>query len=130
MELLRRLLSILLLAIFGLPAISPLFALSATNETGLPACCRRSGTHHCMNDLSGGDATSHDLRLGAPVEKCPYAPRAFTVVHPQPYTIATADAVYASLVSHPAVLAQTESKWRIARDRARQKRGPPSTSLI
>jgi hypothetical protein len=30
--------------------------------------------------------------------------------------------------AHPAGVVQTESKWRIARDRSRQKRGPPSRS--
>jgi hypothetical protein len=34
--------------------------------------------------------------------------------------------VLASLVTHPAGVAQTESKWRISHDRSRQKRGPPS----
>jgi hypothetical protein len=46
-QLLRRLLSVLLLAVFGLPVVSPFFAMSTTDVARLPACCRREGKHHC-----------------------------------------------------------------------------------
>jgi len=52
-KLLRRLLSIFLVAMFGLPLVSPLLALTAKSESNLPACCRRSGQHHCM--MSAGE---------------------------------------------------------------------------
>jgi hypothetical protein len=78
----------------------------------------------------GESHSAQSLQFGVPVEKCPYAPGVFTVSHVQVFTAPTAVAVFASLVSHPAGLAQTESRWRIARDRSRQKRGPPSQSLL
>jgi len=123
----RKLLSILLLAAFGLPFVSPLFALGANGDTSLPACCRRNGKHHCT--ASTGERStlaSPDPQFRAPAEKCPYYPQALAAAHPNLYTAPRADEVTASLASHPAGIAQTESKWRIARDRSRQQRGPPT----
>jgi hypothetical protein len=60
-------------------------------------------------------------------EKCPYCPRAIAVVHDKTFPVPTARAVYAELIAHPAVAAQTESKLRISLGRARQKRGPPAS---
>ena len=126
-KLLRKLLSILLLAAFGLPFVSPLFALGADGNTSLPACCRRDGKHHCMTSMGERSTlASHDPQFRTPTEKCPYCPQALAAAHPNLYTPPTADENFASLMSHPAGIAQTESKWRIARDRSRQKRGPPS----
>jgi hypothetical protein len=41
----RRLLSITLVAMLGLPSVMAM--LPASNESRLPACCRRDGAHHC-----------------------------------------------------------------------------------
>ena len=123
---LRRLLSILLLVAFGLPVVSPLFAMVRTVEARLPACCRRDGQHHCMMSVS--DRTSQrqsKLAFGAPAEKCPYCPSAMAAVHTNFLALPAAKAVFASLVSHPSGVSQTESLQRISRDRSRQKRGPP-----
>jgi len=68
---------------------------------------------------------SHDPQFRAPVEKCPYCPAAVVASHSNPLAAPTSQAIFAEIVSHPALAAQTESKWRIARDRSRQKRGPP-----
>jgi len=128
---LRKLLSILLLAIFGLPFVSPLFAATAKSEAGLPMCCRKGGKHECMTGHAVlGAAASMKPTLRAPVEKCPYYPASVFVSSHVDLGFAPAMATYAGLVSHPAVHAQTESMWRIARDRSRQKRGPPALSLL
>jgi len=131
-QLLRRLLSILLLAMFGLPVVSPLFALSTMDATRLPACCRRDGKHHCMENMADrGNLTQSGTQFTAPAEKCPYCPSALVATHSELLAPPVASAVFASLVSHPAGVAQTESMWRISRDRSRQKRGPPvSSSLV
>jgi hypothetical protein len=73
---LRKALSILLLAMFCLPAITPLFALQAQEDANLPACCRRHGKHHCMMSMQDRQAmtASQDPQFAAPTEKCPYAP--------------------------------------------------------
>jgi hypothetical protein len=123
----RRLLSILLLAAFGLPLLTPLLAMSTASEAWLPTCCRRSGKHHCMmNTVERGQFASHDPQFRAPVDKCPFYPASVVPSHhPNPFTASTGSSIFAAVVSHPAGTAQTESKWRISRDRSRQKRGPP-----
>jgi len=122
----RRLLSIFLLAVFGLPLVLPLFALGQDADAGLPACCRRNGKHHCMMSMGErSQLASHDQQFRGPVEKCPYCPASLVASHPNPLAAPTAQAIFAQIVSQPTSAAQPESKWRIARDRSRQKRGPP-----
>jgi hypothetical protein len=130
-QILRRLLSILLLAVFGLPLVSPLFALSTMGATRLSACCRRDGKHHCMGKMvDRGNLTQSRTQFTAPAEKCPLCPFALVATHSELLALPVADAVFASLVSHPAGVAQTEPMWRISRDRSRQKRGPPVFSSL
>lgn len=131
MKPLRKLFSILLLVVFGLPLAAPLFAKTVDGEVGLPTCCRKNGKHHCM--ISMGERSQfaqRDPQFSAPVEKCPYNPGAVAVSHSGLYTAPTAEAVFASVVSHPSGVAQTESKRRISCDRSRLKRGPPTLSLL
>ena len=123
----RRFFSILLLAVFGLPLVSPLFALGKNAEAGLPACCRKDGKHHCMMSMSErAKLPQDDPQWSAPTERCPYYPQATIASHKDLFTPSASDAVFASLVNHPSGVAQTESKRRISRDRSRQKRGPPT----
>jgi hypothetical protein len=128
-EPLRKILAIALLAFLGLPFASPLLALSAKSESGARACCRRIGKHHCL--MSGERAKfSQDAQaFSAPTEKCPYCPASIAIVHGDAFVPHAAQAVYAGLIAHPAVVAQTESKMRISCARSRQKRGPPALSL-
>lgn len=129
----RRLLAILIAVLIGLPTVSPLFALSTGDDLSRPACCRRDGKHHCMlvdMDMSGAASTNRS-GFNAPIvsERCPYdAPSATTTLHPD-WTLDMAQAIFAGVISHPAVAPQTESKRLISADRSRQKRGPPATSL-
>ncbi|MEI9978594.1 MAG: DUF2946 family protein [Edaphobacter sp.] len=120
----RKLLAITLLALLGLPLIQPLFALTAKNEANLSACCRRGGKHQCMGDRS--QSTSRDPQFQAPAEKCPYCPASIAIVQGNAFVPPTAQAIFAELIAHPAVVAQTESKLRISRNHSRQKRGPPA----
>jgi hypothetical protein len=127
----RRLLSILLLAVFGLPVVSPLFALSTTEAVRLPACCRRDGKHHCTAlPADRGNLAPRRMQLSAPAGKCPCCPTAVSVTPSRLLGLPIGDAIFASLISHPSGLAQTESMQRISRDRARQKRGPPVLSSL
>lgn len=72
---------------------------------------------------------SRDPQFQLPVEKCPYCPTALAAVHGNAFVPPIAQAVFAGLVAHPAVAAQTESKLRISRNCSRQKRGPPTLFL-
>ena len=130
----RRLLPILLLASLILPLLAPLLAFGQSTESGLPACCRRSGKHHCaMSMAEKSQAAAQDTvpKWTAPTERCPYCPASFAPGHYQEtFAAPPAQAFYADVSSHPAGVAQTECKRRISRDRSRQKRGPPSQTIL
>jgi hypothetical protein len=128
---LRKLIAIALLVVFGLPLASSLLALSPTSEANLPACCRKNGKHHCMMSLAEQRRQQGDKPgVAAPAEKCPYCPTALLNIHSQiDFMPQAGQAIYAGLVSHPAVIAQTECKLRIACDKSRGKRGPPPSSI-
>ena len=127
----RRLLSILLLVVFGLPIALPMLALGQDAEDGLPACCRRNGKHHCLMSMAAhGKLVSHDPQFRAPAEKCPFYPGGFTPSQPNPLAAPFAAILYGELVSHPAGLAQVEARLRISRDRSHGKRGPPTLTTL
>ena len=127
MEPVRKFLSILLLAFFGLPLMSPLFALGTDVPSSVPACCRRNGAHHCLGGMTEhAGASKQGIQIGALAQKCPYLPKAVAATHPNLLAPGTSAAVFAGIVSHPTGIAQSESKRRISCDRSRQKRGPPS----
>ncbi|QHS53506.1 hypothetical protein [Edaphobacter sp. 12200R-103] len=122
----RKVLAIALMAIFGMPLFAPLVASGALSEASLPACCRRNGKHHCsMTMRNGGFLADHAPAWQAPLERCPYYPARTTTSPSSTLAMIAAPSIFAELVSHPTGHAQTESKLRISRDRARQKRGPP-----
>jgi hypothetical protein len=131
MKTLRKLIAILLLAAFGLPFAPQLFAATGQSESNLPACCRRNGKHHCMMSASEKrEAASTKPEFRSPLDKCPYTPGTVVTSRHHADGLAASSVVYAELLSHPSVRPQTESKWRIARDRSRSKRGPPSLSSL
>ena len=77
------------------------------------------------------ETASQDKRWEAPMGCCPYCPASIAAVHVDPlHPPLTAEAIFAGLLSHPTLTPQTESKRRIARDRARQKRGPPQIHFL
>jgi hypothetical protein len=118
--------SALLLLLFAWS--TPLLAAVASGSfNNLPACCRRNGKHHCAMD---GEAMPVDTTavFAAPHARCPFLPK---IVLPAAgsahlFTAPSNGLVYSSIQSHPAVFAQTEAHYRIACDRSRLKRGPPS----
>jgi len=121
----------LLLALFGLPLVQPLFALTARSEMNLPACCRRGGNHHCMESVAErSQSTSRDPQFRAPAEKCPYCPASVALIHDNTFVPPGSSGNLCSLDRTSAVVAQTESKLRISRNRSRQKRGPPASRSL
>jgi hypothetical protein len=116
--------AILLLVVFWAGVALPLF--SASSDTSVPECCRRTGKHHCM--MTDTMPMTDGIGLRAVPRKCPLCPTGSTVAR-HPYEFATLPGsrqIGAWLFSQPQAKAQTEARYRIAYSRARQKRGPPS----
>jgi hypothetical protein len=124
---LRRAISILLLAVLSFPLVSSLFVYGRAGAESLPICCRNNGKHHCMLISTMGKSSAQaGTQFRAPIERCPYLPGALKTAHADAVSLFAPINEAGRPSSHPASVAQTESKWRIARDRSRQKRGPPS----
>jgi hypothetical protein len=116
-----------LLAVLSFPFVSSLLVSGRAGTESLPICCRNNGKHHCLfSGVMGESSAQAGIQFRAPIERCPYFPGAIKTAHTNAASLfePTYDAGRPS--SHPASVAQTESKWRIARDRSRQKRGPPN----
>lgn len=73
--------------------------------------------------------TGLGLHLTAKNQPCPCFPAMATQVQHGDLSFPSASLFFAELLSHPTVKAQTEALARIALDRSRQKRGPPSKLL-
>jgi hypothetical protein len=79
-----------------------------------------------MNMAERNQEQSAKPVFNAPPDKCPYAPLAMLSARHSGNSVPTSSQIiYAQLVGHPAGTSQTECRLRIARDRARGKRGPP-----
>jgi hypothetical protein len=118
-ERMKGIVAIVLAMLFSWTPILPLFASSASST--LPACCRKAGKHHCVEQSS-----SPDRAASMAAQKCPMFPHATAPAHVESYTPSDSTIFFAGLVSHPAVSAQVEAGYRISFHRARQKRGPPA----
>jgi hypothetical protein len=118
----RRPISIALLAVVMLPFLAPILAWGSADDARLPACCRRSGHHHC----AGTPATANDghHHLGAP-SRCASFPRALTAMHPIALDAPPAATRASFALSALPQLARTLCLRRFTHDRSRQKRGPP-----
>jgi hypothetical protein len=62
-------------------------------------------------------------------QKCPSYPAAITPIQHGDLSSHAASLIFAEIVSHPSIKTQTAARARVALDRSRQKRGPPSFSL-
>jgi hypothetical protein len=124
---LRRLLSIAILLVIGLPTISPLLALPANSSDGVPACCRRDGKHHCTMQMARQTVESYDKQHGISVagEKCPRLPKACPGTRYSQSMLDAASASFADVVLHPALAPQSMARQRISFRHSHQKRGPP-----
>jgi hypothetical protein len=124
----RRGFSILLLLLFGL---GPLSAIAGSEDAGLPACCRRHGTHHCAMTMRMA-AMMHEAdpqtHFSAPLT-CPNYPGLSAIF------TAPAQALIAPAINLPAsrtrafapVAVQTFSPSSPSRNHA--GRGPPAAIL-
>jgi hypothetical protein len=125
----RRLIGITLLLLFSLPLISPVLALAASSDANLPACCRRNGAHHCMMKTQRTELSGHGASFSAIPQRCPAYPAMVTSVRHGDLSFYTASLIFAEVVSHPSVKVQIKARARVALDRSRQQRGPPTDLL-
>jgi hypothetical protein len=125
----RRLIGITLLLLFSLPLISPVLALAASSDANLPACCRRNGAHHCSMKMHQAESSGHGPSFSAIPQRCPAYPAMVTSARHGDLSFYTASLIFAEVVSHPSVKAQTSARARVALDRSRQQRGPPTDLL-
>ena len=134
---LKRLVAILLFAATLLPFALPGLALAQEDGSGLPACCRRQGAHHCAMRMGERDqmirmatSASADTRhWHAPHACCPYCPAAAPSLHFEQFARFADQVRFSFAYLHPQGVVQTESRWRVARERSRGKRGPPPSIL-
>jgi hypothetical protein len=125
----RRLLSITLVLLFSFSLISPLLALGETAESKLPACCRRSGAHHCTMPPDQLAALANGRHFTIVRSKCPMFPQATVAVHHETLSLHAPALLFAEVLSHPAQFRQVEAWARVALAGARHKRGPPTLRL-
>jgi hypothetical protein len=124
---LRKLLAILLLAVFAAPLASSLFALMPRSEASLPACCRRAGMHHCTQMAEQDSQPTDHRHVSVVQEKCPCCPAVLSLGSVTTLLASpSAPLLLTMLQGQSAIVAQAEVSQRIAHDRARGKRGPPS----
>ena len=120
----RRFCAIWLAGLFVFSAAGP--ALLAGSDSQLPECCRRLGKHRCVLNLVSSQDQSPDRSLDRMDEKCPCVPGSGTVgAHRYGGTALSCHAILFSRIGHPAGQIQTEARYRVSYNRARQKRGPP-----
>jgi hypothetical protein len=118
-----RVAAIVLVAVFSSLLIAPGAYVSAASR--LPACCRTHGEHKCVMETGGAGIGHAGLTISA---SCPFASHGQTSGTPGIRLSApgTSEAIFAGLVSHPAIQRQTEARFRISALRSCQKRGPPT----
>jgi hypothetical protein len=121
---LRRLLATLLLVLFTLSLLSPAFG--SDSDTGVPACCRRNGAHHCLmaGSMLGARGAQPGFRNN---RKCPLYSgfslmpgHASSIIHP-PFAADSIPFRTASIL-----VRQTDLARAVSASRAHSKRGPPS----
>ena len=127
----RRGLSILLVLFFGL---GPLTAtLPASDDAGLPPCCRRNGAHHCamsmrMAAMMAEAAYGSVPLLTAPAH-CPLYPQNPAAWITPPYALAAASACLPHLLVEARAAAAEPVTRGLNRIRVCAGRGPPSAAL-
>jgi len=122
MAVVRRVLAVLLIALFGLLAVSP--ALSADPESSLPACCRRAGKHRCAMAAESGAPSGPAFQSGV---RCPYFPGSLVKTSSPGASAAIVSlAISAPPASYTAMRSAAAAGATFSPSRSHQKRGPPS----
>jgi hypothetical protein len=117
----RRLFTIAIALLLSFTLAAPLFGASAS--TTLPACCRRSGAHHCMGRMVTDPGPGREF--SAIPNRCPRFPIASTAPQTHSFVPNRSLSTGIPLFTRPMALPQTEARYRVSFARSRQKRGPP-----
>ena len=123
----KRVFAILLTMLVSFPLILPAFVSNA--KTNLPACCRKDGKHGCGMKNMASQQLSDPTQpaVSSAKAKCPFYPSSQSGPSNAPvFEQSSAPLFFAEALSHPALHAQTEARYRISFTRACQKRGPPT----
>jgi hypothetical protein len=75
------------------------------------------------------ESSGHGPSFSAIPQRCPAYPAMVTSARHGDLSFYTASLIFAEVVSHPSVKAQTSARARVALDRSRQQRGPPTDLL-
>ena len=123
----RRGFSIFLMLMFGLGPLSSL--IDGSEDSNLPACCRRQGAHHCVMAAMATETQSGKTpKMSAPMT-CPRFPGAIAMLSTVKLALAassqTCDEMRA--FEYLRVAAQTSQLSKPAQTHA--GRGPPASSL-
>ena len=125
----RRLSALLQLLLLVLPTFGSAYASVGArggSEANLPACCRRNGAHHCMLSAAERTALTKGISFSRTPQRCPYFPQVLPAAQHAPASLVPTATFFADVQSHPTCASQALAKFRISRDRSRQKRGPPT----
>ena len=124
----RRALSIFLVLFFGLGPFAA--TLQADDDSGLPACCRRHGAHHCA--MSAQMVTMMVQSDGKPIltapSTCPYFPGYNVAPSTTPLALSAPAHSMPALLAQPHAPAAARAAARISQLRTRAVRGPPASS--
>jgi hypothetical protein len=123
----RRVLSISLILLYWLGPLASI--LPASDDSRLPACCRRHGAHHCaMSDALAArmaEAASGTLVLAAP-SHCPMYPGGAIATTGPGHALASSPATPPLLVVQPQAPVADPSAACLNPVRTRAGHGPPS----
>src|SRR5262245_22682514 len=119
-EALKRACAILLLSFFSFSLIGP--EAFVDRDSNLPACCRRSGKHHCASmEQAHRNQPPSGPALKA-IRQCASFPQTHGVrAFSTSILLSASQSFFASIVNHPAVQPQTEARQRESFSRSRQK---------
>jgi hypothetical protein len=122
----RRGFSILLILIFSLGPMAA--TLQADDESGLPACCRRHGAHHCSMGTDTAQAAGEPGAAFSAPARCPFFPRAIAPLL-QAQTALTAHAGDLQFAVERAPRARVRAATLQRSARSHSVRGPPNSLL-
>jgi hypothetical protein len=85
--------------------------------------------HHCTMLMRSTGLSTPGVNLSGIPQRCPEYPAAVTLTQHGDLSIHNSSLIFAEIVSHPAIKTQTQARARVALDRSRRKRGPPTELL-